>query len=135
MTGGYPLERFGDVGGQMAQIVRAAARASLGGRDHDLLARQVSGQVPARGPLAGEGSDRRGLCGCNLPEEFGFAGIRLEFLEGQLQLVAQAAATLGARAKFVTAHLLIHQLEIGVARQQVGIDRPNLGHFSSASRA
>lgn len=70
--------------------------------------------------------DCRGHCCSNLSQKFGFAGVRLEFLKGQFQLVEQLAAAFGARAKFVVAHL-VHQLEIGVAFQRVGIDRPNLG--------
>jgi hypothetical protein len=87
VPGRHPLERFGDVCGQMAQIVRTATGAGVGRGDHDLFAWQVSREVAARGPLAGKGSDCCGLCCRDLPQEFGFAGVRLEFLERQLQLV------------------------------------------------
>jgi hypothetical protein len=40
VAGGHALERLGDVGRKHAKIVRAAARALIGCRNDDLLARQ-----------------------------------------------------------------------------------------------
>ena len=129
VASGHSLERFGDHGRKMAQIVRAAARAQLWRRDDDLLARYVGREVPARGPLAGKGCHRGGFGRRQSAFDLGCTGIGLEFGEGQFQLVEQAPAALRACAVFVAAHLLVHQLEMGVASEQVGIDRPNLGNF------
>ena len=125
VASGNSLERFGDRRGQMAQIVRAAARAEFWRRDNDLLARHVGREVAAGGTLAGERCNRAGLVGCNLAKQFGLAGIGLEFLEGEFELTQQTPAALGTRAVFVAAHRLVHQFEVGVAGQQISVDRPN----------
>lgn len=113
----------------MAQLVRAAARASLGRGDDDLLTRKIGGEVAAGGLFAGEGLNRGSFGSRDLAKQLGLAGIGLELFEGQLELIEQVPATLGARAIFVTAHLLIHQFKMGVAGQQVGIDRPDFSNL------
>jgi hypothetical protein len=129
VPGRNALERFGHYRRQMAQIARAAARAHFRRGDDDLLAREIGGEVAASGSLAGERLDRGGLGSRDLAKQFSLAGIGLQFFEGQLELIEQAPATLGARAIFVAAHLLVHQFEMGVAGQKVGIDRPGFGHL------
>jgi len=58
------------------------------------------------------------------PAKSEFPDIRLHnLLEGQFELLEQSAAALQACTIFVTAHHRVHQFEMCVAGQQIGIDR------------
>jgi hypothetical protein len=86
---------------------------------HDAPARQVSGEVPARlGPREALHRDagRLGLGRIR-------AGRRGQFLQLQFQLIEQALAALGTRAKQLALHLGDHQLQMldqGLGTGQLG---------------
>jgi len=113
----------------MAERVRAAAWALRGSRDDDVLARQVGGEVAPRGALADERRHGDGPGRCDRAFQFGGGGVRFQCGKGDLELIGEAPAALGPGAVLFPAHGLVHQLEMGVARQQIGIDRPHPRQF------
>ena len=79
--------------------------------------------------LAGERLDCGGLGSRDLAEQFGLAGICLQFLEGQLELIEQAPSTLGARARKSTT---IYAARTSMFRMRKAV--PGREHQSSLNR-
>lgn len=97
--------------------------------DHHIFARNICRKVAAGRSLADEGP-HRGCLGRSLGgEALGFAGIGLEFFEGHLELVDEPARAFRFRSIFVAAHQRVHQFEMRIAGQKVGVDRLDAGRF------
>ena len=135
VPGGHALECAVDVLAKLAEVIGTAAWAALGGRDDDPFNGSAWGKLPAGAALASEGFDDRRFCSSQLSVDLVFGCSGLELFELKLHLLDQVARALRRLSVQGTAHLLVLQFEMGVARDQIGVDRPDPGDLGPASLA
>lgn len=75
----------------------------------------------------GKCCDGRGLCRGERCLPLGFGGIGVEVFEGKLELRDQAGRAFGAGTVKRALHLGVLQFKEGIARQQIGVDRQDIG--------
>ena len=121
------FERAGHVLAELRQSVRTAAGAVAGRGNDDALARQVRGKVATWRAGPHECGDRHGLCRGERGAPLGLGGIGIEIFEGKLELRDQARRSFGTRAVERALHLGVLQFEQRIARQQIGVDRVDIG--------
>jgi hypothetical protein len=122
------LERLGD---RLAELGERAAAARAGARagEHPALARQMLRQRSAHRLAAGERAHRRCVVLFRFLLRRSLAGVRLQLLELEFQLIEQLAAAFGRGAEAVVAELGDQQLQMRDHRL-----RPSGPRFGLAAR-
>jgi hypothetical protein len=128
------LQRLGDGFAQLAQFVRATARAGGRSRHHDALARQMVGKGLARRPLAGQRRRSADLGRRQQRRHLVLDGGGFQFFQLKLQLVEQPGLAFGALPEQLPAQLRDLQLQLRDHRRGVRRERHHPGGFGFRPR-